>query len=275
MQGSPLRIPLRLAQDLRGLQRVLSPADFAMYAVSLCRRLPDVLRARNLGPVDAAMNSEEYVMTVDGARVRFEGRSFGGAREMYARGVYFAEEECSLPRSGSVIDIGANVGLFSTLAACRGLSVLAIEPQPGFRAAFDERMGRNEIPLDRWILENAFVGSGGVLSTQESWNSSSHGGGRDRPPTVSLSALMDKHGINEAAFVKMDIEGAEYALFDEVDWLRRTRKIAMEVHADAGSPSELVRVLRASGFQVRLRDADLRRQRTLVRTGYLYAWRSP
>lgn len=265
-----LRGPRRLVQDLAGLQRAMSAADFAKYMFSFCRHIPEVVRARSLMPIDFANGVEECAMTVQGTRVRFENESFAGAREMYARQVYFAE--FPLPSSGWAIDLGANAGLFSTLAATHGLSVLAVEPQPGFEQRFADRMTRNGVPRERWALEHAFIGDGGMLADDGEWNATTHGGGV-RPPVISFEALLKRHGIERVEFLKMDIEGAEYDLFAKPDWLMKVERLAMEIHGEHGDPNAVARTLRDTGFNVRLRDIDLQPRSTLNETGYLYAWR--
>jgi FkbM family methyltransferase len=218
------------------------------------------------------MATREIAAQVDGTRVVVEGSLFGGMREMYGRRVYFTEPECQLPEAGWVVDLGANRGLFSTLAACKGLNVLAIEAQVGFRPAFEARMARNEVNTHAWTLENVLVGAGGILVDEAALNEASHSEGA-LTPRAPLVDLLDKHEVSEIEFLKCDIEGAEYGLFDDDEWLLRTRRIAMEVHAEFGDPAEIADRIRGRGFTVRLRDADLRSTRTLVETGYLYAWR--
>jgi len=54
-----------------------------------------------------------------------------GAREMYCRNVYL-RTGLVIPRTGWVVDLGANRGLFSVWAALAGAQVVAVEAQQGF-----------------------------------------------------------------------------------------------------------------------------------------------
>jgi FkbM family methyltransferase len=266
------RTVLRVYQDMRGLRRCLTGRDFLCYLGGLVVSAPQLIRSRKLDAADARMMGTEHTFDTGRGTVVIEGKLFGAAREMYAREVYFAEPECQLPASGWVIDLGANAGLFSTLAASRGLRVLAVEAQDGFRAEFEARMNRNLIADDRWEFESVFVGGGGVLSSESEWKSASHSGGGVMT-TVTMGHLLTRHSVDRIGFAKIDIEGAEYDLFEDASWLEITDRIAMEVHSDFGSPDQLAQRLRSLGFTVRLRSADLRSCDSLTETGYLYAWR--
>ncbi len=74
---------------------------------------------------------------------------------------------------------------------------------------------------------------------------------------ITLSEVFEAHGLDRCDFLKMDIEGGEYAILRsaEADVLKRVQRIALEYHDNtpAGKHAELVRLLQASGFQVQVR----------------------
>ena len=62
---------------------------------------------------------------------------------------------------------------------------------------------------------------------------------------------MDRCDLQKVDFLKMDIEGAEYAIFrDSQEWLKRVDNLAMEVHYRLGDPGEIVQHLQNAGFRV-------------------------
>lgn len=200
---------------------------------------------------------------------------FSGGREMYARRVYFLHQECLPPPSGWILDLGANQGLFSILAAKRGAEVIAVEGQPGFRDAIEAGCKRNGLGSDDVHIVSALVGaSTGILSSDEGWTSASHTHGHSATHTT-IEATIEQFGVERFSFVKIDIEGSEYALITPgATWLGRVDRIAMEVHGAFGDPDDLASILTAEGFQVALADPELRsRSRLHHKDGYLYAWR--
>lgn len=120
----------------------------------------------------------------------------------------------ALRPGGVFVDIGANVGIYSLLAAQAGARVLAIEPQPavyrrlrfniaagGFdriaavQCAVADRDGEMEIVVDARNLGHSGAGTAGDR--------------RITVPCRTLLGLMDEHGIRRADLMKIDVEGHE------------------------------------------------------------------
>ncbi len=62
--------------------------------------------------------------------ISLPGSYTAGAREMYYRNVYL-RTGFVMPRTGWVLDLGANRGLFSVWAAVAGAQAVAVEAQQG------------------------------------------------------------------------------------------------------------------------------------------------
>jgi FkbM family methyltransferase len=155
----------------------------------------------------------------------------------------------------AVIDCGANIGIFSLLAAQKvgpdGL-VISVEPEPANFGMLLRNIGlngfRNVTPV-RAALHHT---PGLTLAV--------HGGGvgaKVRPKgdrrveTVSLPSLLSPTSTRRT-FIKMDIEGAEREVFEDPGIgkvLQETTAIAIELH-ELRSTVTIPDSLRASGMKV-------------------------
>lgn len=266
----------RLAADLGGVLSATGPVTTGRYLVCIARRLPEIARTGTLAPADDLMGRGGACrFRVLGVAVTLDGDQFGGGREMYARRVYFPRRvpDLRIRPGDTVVDLGANQGLFTTFAARLARRVLAVEAQSGFLPVIERNARRNR-PVGSLEVEHALVGEGSGVVTDPSWTTrASHFG--TPPPVVGLDKLLDAHGIDRVDFLKVDIEGSEYALFaDAGAWLPKVRAVAMEVHTGFGDPSALRDTLADAGF-VTMMAGNSGRPVDRIRegSGYLYAWR--
>jgi FkbM family methyltransferase len=164
-----------------------------------------------------------------------------------------------IPAGGTVVDIGANIGLFSLMAAQRAACVLSFEP---FTLCFE------------WLLRNVEAnGLGDVirpfnsavgrdvgmrtLFVQSEFTSNSFYQTRGDPvsvPCTTLAVIVDEHCGGRCDFLKLDCEGAEFEILSEAkgETLKRVRTIALEVHEaiDVGTRVDLEKRLAAASFSV-------------------------
>lgn len=118
-----------------------------------------------------------------------------------------------------VIDGGANVGLFSGVAAAKGCRVYAFEPTPmtlgylkknlSFYAsasvcpyALCEKPKKIAFNINADLEANASLGSNSILGRGDAFKPIEVDG-------ISLDAFVDKEGLETVDFIKADIEGAE------------------------------------------------------------------
>ncbi len=248
----------------------LGPALYARYIAGFAITLPEIARVGNLRPLDAYMG--RYAQTF-----RYRGRSFvydcgandallpdtpsfafGIAREIFIRDCYFVWQPPDVfDRARTVVDLGANRGTVSTLMTLTADRIVCVECLEQYQRVIAQNMEANG--FDDWSLETAFIGEGGLFE-----------GDHER---ISMDELYERHGLEHVDFMKMDIEGSEFALFAEPDWLERVGALSMEVHSDEGDPSEIVGALSKHGFTTVLADEDLRRVGRLEQPGFLYAWK--
>jgi hypothetical protein len=130
-----------------------------------------------------------------------------------------------------VIDIGANIGVFSVLAARRGAQVLAVEPVMGDELRKNLRL--NNIARVR-ILECA-LGDGEEIEII--WEGQSR-----RVPSMTLSGIIEE--AEGCTFLKVDCEGGEWYI--DPQELHGIRRIEMELHrmGDHGKYGSFMKGLR-------------------------------
>lgn len=203
-----------------------------------------------------------------------DGLSFqlrGGRGEWYTFyenvvcGEYFLPS-VSLGPGDTVVDIGANLGMFALVAARRvgdAGRVLAFEPDP-------ETFGRLQSHIVAHGLSHveafnrAVGGADGRLrlfrSPRNAWSTLYPEVARldeTASPSVEVEVVSVSKALAEAgdrvALLKVDCEGAEYAIFDAMaaEDAARIDQVVMEVHpVDGRSPAELFRRLESLGFDV-------------------------
>lgn len=166
--------------------------------------------------------------------------------------------EAPITEASVVIDLGVNKGAFAmAMVDVYGCSVAGVEPVPHLFAA---------LPVhDRLRVEQfAITGDGGPVTlyvnpercaTIEKGLSQS-----DATPVdvkgITLEGLLDRHGLEHAPLVKVDIEGAEFDMIGHASLatLQRVDQFTIEFH-DFLDPSLAGRVREAKG---RLRAAGFR-----------------
>jgi len=209
---------------------------------------------------------------LSGKPILLDGVFFSGAREIYCRRVYFALPGFDIRVGDIVMDLGANIGLFTTMAAVCGARVVAIEAQSGFHSIIEDNLRRNNCS-ERAQLELALVGGGtGILSSPQSRSNATHWG--DEPRAATIRSLIQKHSLDRIDLLKIDIEGSEFDLFSgDLDWLKYVDRITMEVHTGFGDVHEIQDTLEVAGFSSVLLSSS---NREIVKTitgpdGYLFA----
>lgn len=272
-----LRKAAKLIADLVAVRRYASRKTFRSYFVSVIATFPEIVRTNSLVPADRRMKGRQCHFTpLPGGSITLSGDYFSGAREMYCRRVYFRLPGFEIGRDDTVLDVGANRGLFTTMAAVYGRSVVAIEAQASMVAAIEENLVANDRFDSATVLVGLVGDSSGLLRTDEVkvdqrvWE--------ERPPLLDIADVLRRHNVKSIDLMKVDIEGSEFALITPAaGWLTRVCRIVMEVHvATGGNIGELRRTLAAYGFNTWLTEAHSARIVDHIQGtgGYLFARRA-
>jgi FkbM family methyltransferase len=184
----------------------------------------------------------------------------------------------------TIVDIGGGIGDFTTFAAKAHASntVYAFEPTPQSYGLLQENLKRNRalnahgFAQAIWSEEGTLyidttVGEPGQFISHTEGSSSS-ATASIAVPSISLAQAFQRLGINRCDLLKMDCEGAEYAiLFNSApEVLEKVQRIVMEYHDNVTqySHADLESFLIERGFTVHSTPNFV--HKTL---GYLYASR--
>jgi len=232
--------------------RHLAPSRGGRAAIwsSLVRGLAERLapfRSRSTRPVEIGEAAESRLL-----HLRANGDDAYTFYEVFVKGIY--DGLLPIAPGGTVVDLGANIGLASAylLSTDSGLRVIAVEPEEENL----DLLRRNLAGSNAEIHAIAIAPVSGDV-TLELATSSTHRiscdaeprpGGR-RVPALSLDDFAEHAGIDRVAALKVDIEGGEEALFGRPwELLSRTDKLVIEVHDPASRPA-IAASLEKQGFR--------------------------
>jgi FkbM family methyltransferase len=142
-----------------------------------------------------------------------------------------------LPKApATIVDAGANIGMASLWLAKQypHARIIAVEPDAdNFRMLLRNTASLERItpvqaaiaPVDGHLFLDHSSGRGSSFRTR----SEPTGSGQVR--AVSMGTLMHEQGLDHIDLLKMDIEGAEKALFEgDCNWTERVHTLAIELH---------------------------------------------
>jgi FkbM family methyltransferase len=272
----------RAADDIRSVCRYASTGSAARWLMAFTANAVKCAKTGSLVPADNAWTrTGARFQPPGGPVITLPGAYTAGAREMYCRNVYL-RTGLVMPRTGWVVDLGANRGLFSVWAAMAGAEVVAVEAQQGFAPLIRGLAAHNGVET-RVHVKTAFAGGAttpgatvGVLADDRRWTTTTHGGAQ-RPAGVSVPEIMSDYQIDRIGLLKSDIEGGEFAVFgvdEDLGWLGRVDQMVLEVHPDHGDAAGLIDRLRQHGYRVDLRDnGGISVSAHSGRVDYAYCWR--
>ena len=145
---------------------------------------------------------------------------------------------------GTVLDIGANIGLFTELAIRKGASeVVSVEINEKAIGIFEDiHSGRENVRL----VKKAVYDKTGEMEIHTDPNNSlvgsvfhDHTAGLSEiviVTSISIDDLMYEYNLEDVGLVKIDVEGSEYAIFDGMsdDTLDKLNNIILEFHDNFG-----------------------------------------
>lgn len=239
----------RMVTEYSALNRILGKREMAALIAASVANCPEILKSRKLTAVDKSMSRnltihfESHQISLPIAEVdavlaaRKDNPTFGNVREIYARNCYLRHLRAKKPFR-SVLDLGANRGVF-TLFALMVLDAeiaIGVEPISEYDSAFKLLLKANHCDGKRTPRYGKFVSSPAVE--------------RENPTEcVSIQSILQEQGLEKFNLVKMDIEGNEWIVFSEPEWLSQVDNLCMELHPHTGDQSLISRALDQYGFK--------------------------
>ncbi|RJP80456.1 MAG: FkbM family methyltransferase [Desulfobacteraceae bacterium] len=261
----------RFYKVLSSIYHTADHRTFFAYIIAICFSLPEIIAKRSLGPADRKVHLANCCFTPFNRRIFLSSAFFDLAREIYCEKTYFLPGNFFIPENGTVVDIGANVGVFTILAALHSRKVIAIEGQSEFIPIIKDNLAKNGC-MEEVHIEFGLIGAGsGVFADTAKIQAASHYG--MAPPHLQIEEIINRYGVEKIDFMKIDIEGSEFDLFKgNVHWLEKVCKIAMEIHQEFGDGRTIVKTLQDNGFRVSIANNSKRFVAELHDPiGYLFA----
>lgn len=157
----------------------------------------------------------EYADLVLPYKLELDGRKYDFDRidVLMDEGPYELNDDVCIKKGDVVIDCGANIGLFSAIAARKGAKSYAFEPSGRIRKKYTDMtaklngnivvcpyaLGREEGTV---FFSDAALMSTGKLSDSEDSNG-------EKVQMTTVDAFVKENGVARVDFIKADIEGAE------------------------------------------------------------------
>jgi len=242
---------------------------------AVLQHAPTILRERKFYAADREMRGKlsffllgsTFSVDVDAINST-TGNGYAFLREFFIRQIYFREfKHVSFD---TCLDLGCNTGVVTSLlkqmsgpqGEVYGVDPLTY-PDNTFRAKTCATPG---ITLHQGVLcgESVRFDPAALHIMCDPY-------GFDANQAITVKEVMETYGLRHIDFLKMDIEGAEFAIFrDSALWLDNVDNLSMEVHNSVGNPEEIILRLQQAGFQVKWLD-DAGYPVDSRHAGYIYA----
>lgn len=160
----------------------------------------------------------------------------------------------------NIIDAGANIGLSTNYFLQRfpNSSVMCIEPDKNNFETLEHnvRQRKDKVRLYNKALwfRNELLYLTDQFRDGEEWSrsiSTEKQNSLSGVAAITVDELIRENSLETIDLFKIDIEGAEFELYNpsaNLDYLNKTKVIAIEVHKEINSPQVIIDVLRMYGF---------------------------
>lgn len=192
-------------------------------------------------------------------RLRNRGADRSAVSEMFILDSYDQSGEFAIRPQDTVIDVGANIGAFTIVAARAASSgrVYAVEPSSANFVLLNENVRLNQLENVKTLNLALSASDGSAVLHFGGECPSLHfesGVETETVATRSLESLLNAEGLSRVDLLKLDCEGAEFDILLNAseNALSRVHKIVMEYHNVSLEKNHkvLAEFLRRHGFEV-------------------------
>ena len=233
------------------------PKGQAMYwYLMLATTAPSIWRTRKLYSADEKMRgivrfdlcNRQFEFDIESLISPWFPVPYAFLREVFVRQVYFRAFEHL--RYSSCLDLGCNIGVVSHILKRLGgpkATVVGVDAVSYADNRFcAELRATSGIKFDQRVLC-----ADSILNDHHKLQEICTKYNVDPSLATTVDQIMSQHDMDRVDFLKMDIEGAEFAIFDgPSEWLDRVDNMALEVHHDLGDPRTILARLGEKGFSV-------------------------
>lgn len=179
-----------------------------------------VIEWKNFKIYSAVDQPEEYSTMLMGDFFDIIAPSVFGNEEYIREGAY-ESGEVVIEKGDIVLDLGANIGMFSCVGAAKGKAVYAFEPTPGTRKLLNQQKALyDNLMTEEYAVSNQVGTCMFAVSdiTEENCNTGGNTLFAERlgdnatqieVKTITIDEFVRERGLGSVDFIKADIEGAE------------------------------------------------------------------
>ena len=203
------------------------------------------------------------VMEINDKKIKWKHTDVGFIDELILDKCYMPNDSFKIKNDYVVVDAGANVGVFSLFAASYAINgkIISIEADKydykRLQDNISENNFKNIFPINKALTDK----SGHVYLSdsvvREPSNKNFHKDNyifEGKVESISPDDLIKEFKLNRIDFLKLDIEGSEFKIFSNPNWLKIVRIISMELHAEPEDKKtlEMKKMLENFNFSVNL-----------------------
>ena len=240
---------------------------------NLLLSFPSLIRNKNLVALDKRISSLSNLnikhkfgsfkvspKNIDTKIIEEGSYAFSSVRELYIKDCYFKFHKDLNPKDVRVVvDLGANRGMFSTLCSSFCEKIIIVEVQKQYNTVIEGNLAYTG--FKNFKIFNKFIGTEGKFKGNE-------GNGLE---FISFTELLKQSNVEVIDFLKIDIEGSEFTLFNEDLPLNKVRYLSMEIHRDYGDVEEIIKKLKHKNFSTITSTSEFEQTNDVSKIDYLYA----